>query len=159
MNPTNPNYQTGTSNILSAALLSTTITTYSLVYPTPMLTASLNASLGIMGTNFQMQGTQFGWSLQISSYSTTSIFFQAKSTASNNQLNILHICYMVTAYSYLHVTYQKVIFAVGTDTVIDTTATDPGQVSCNPWSCRNSARTFTYDMIANPTVSVFLGGF
>jgi hypothetical protein len=158
MNPTNPNYQTGTSNILSAGQLSTTMTTYTIVYPTPMLTASLNASLGIMGTDFQMQGTQFGWSLQIASYTATLISFQATSTSSNNKINILHICYMVTAYSYLHVTYQQVIFVVGTDTVVDTTANDPGQVACS-WTCRNSARTFTYDMIANPTVSVFLGGF
>jgi len=56
-------YQTGVQIIFSTTFISLTDVAFSVPYTTVMSTSSVNASLAIMGIQYQLINNQFGWKM------------------------------------------------------------------------------------------------
>jgi hypothetical protein len=91
-----PTYTTGTAQLITASYSSTTNTSFPVTFATTMSTPSLNASLGIMGINYDIRSSRWGWRITIASVLQSSLSVLISVSDSSNPIYSLRICYFVT---------------------------------------------------------------
>lgn len=89
-----PTYQTGQSTIINTGL--TTSSTYTINYNWPMATASLNATLGVVGMSFHFNDTSHGWQQSLISLNKSALIMQVSVVNKYDPINSMKISYLVS---------------------------------------------------------------
>lgn len=89
-------YTTGTTILINANYANTAASSFPVTFQTTMSTPSLNASLGIMGTNYKIRSSTWGWRIKIASVLQSSLTVLISVSDSTNPIYNLRICYFVT---------------------------------------------------------------
>jgi hypothetical protein len=110
-----PSYTTGTSVLVTSNWGNTSPTNFLVNYQTTMSTSSLNATLGVMGVNYYIKGTQWGWRLSIASLTQSSLNVLVNVKNYNNPIYYLKICYFVTDNTLLDINWITYSFSKSGD--------------------------------------------
>lgn len=107
-----PTYTTGTFRLVNSNWGSTSASNFLVSFQTTMSTSSLNASLGVMGINYYIKGSAWGWRMTIPSVTASSMNVLLSVKDSNNPIYYLRICYFVTSNTLLDVNYVSYSFSI-----------------------------------------------
>lgn len=107
-----PSYTTGTTVLVTSNWGNTSPSNFLVNYQTTMSTSSLNATLGIMGVNYYIKGTQWGWRMSIASITASSLNVLLNVKNYNNPIYYLRICYFVTYSSLLDISWVSYSFGI-----------------------------------------------
>ena len=105
-------YQTGVLTVISTNFSSTAAQAFNMSYTNIMSTSSLNASIGIYGIDFYMVKQVFGWSLGISTLSTTNFMLYIYVNSALSRVSSLKICYIVSNNPYIDMNYVRYTFSM-----------------------------------------------
>jgi hypothetical protein len=107
-------YQTGTQIVITSNFASTTEQIFSIPYVSVMTTSSLNATLGIYGINYYLNGTTFGWKLYIASLTSSNLNIHLAVFSTLSPIYYLKLCYLISSrpdldINYVEYTYNRMI--------------------------------------------------
>ena len=91
-----PTFTTGIAQLITTNYSNTNATTFPLTFATTMSTPSLNASLAIMGINYGIRSSAWGWRITIASVLQSSLSALISVSDSTNPISSLRVCYFIT---------------------------------------------------------------
>lgn len=106
-----PTYQTGVTTLITSNFSNTSPFNFQINYFAAMSTSSVNATLGIMGVKYYMQGNQFGWRMNTLSVNETAIVIQFYVKKNSNPIFYLRICYMISYNPFLELSWISYTFS------------------------------------------------
>jgi hypothetical protein len=123
-----PTYTTGTFRLVNANWGNTSPSNFLVNYQTTMSTSSLNASLGVMGINYYIKGSTWGWRMTVASLTASSMNVLLNVKDNNNPIYYLRICYFVTYNTLLDVSWVSYSFSIS-----HLIQVDPIPLPITPW--------------------------